>query len=487
MSQRVKYYLFSCFLFVSCLTVSAQSESVSLGEGSAVESTPGILPVSPDSMSASLFRVRYILIYGNKKTKRSIILRELPFKEDQAFALNALVEKFDDAKRQLMNTALFHDVDVTLKSFDGYDVDIQIDIKERWYLFPMPYLKPVDDFNVWTNTHKMDIKRLNYGVKLNYKNATGRNDPLSVKLANGYTKHVSLNYDRMYIDKGMQWGLGTKLEFGKNHEIIYNTINDKTVAFRDNNDYIRTYFKANIELTYRRAIKTRHRVGFGYTMESVEDTVVALNPSYFKNGRNKVSFPEIYYAASYNDVDYIPYPLQGYMADVRLSKRGFNNITNVWSLTAKGSGSWPIAKKTYFNLRASGQVKLPFNQPYYSRGLMGGTNSMQGFEEFSIDGVAGGYLKAIFIREVAKFNIRIPSKKFPSLNDIPFRFFAKVYGNAGYVYNPQPGENLLSNRMLYSGGFGIDMLTFYDFTFKFEWSFNPLGQNGLYLHQKNYF
>ena len=36
--------------------------------------------------------------------------------------------------------------------------------------------------------------------------------------------------------------------------------------------------------------------------------------------------------------------------------------------------------------------------------------------------------------------------------------------------------------MIYTGGFGIDIITFYDFQLKFEFSFNQLGQNGLFLH-----
>lgn len=54
---------------------------------------------------------------------------------------------------------------------------------------------------------------------------------------------------------------------------------------------------------------------------------------------------------------------------------------------------------------------------------------------------------------------------------------------SGNVHNPQPGDNSLSNKMLYSGGFDIDILTFYDIKFKLEYSFNSLGQNGLFLHR----
>ena len=113
---------------------------------------------------------------------------------------------------------------------------------------------------------------------------------------------------------------------------------------------------------------------------------------------------------------------------------------------------------------------------------------MQGYEYYVIDGVAGGFLKTTFTRELFGMNVKKPfAKKAQADCSIPFRFFGKIYGNAGYVYNPQPGENSLSNQMLYSGGIGLDILTAYDFTIKLEWTFNQLGQNGLFLHRKSTF
>jgi len=104
-----------------------------------------------------------------------------------------------------------------------------------------------------------------------------------------------------------------------------------------------------------------------------------------------------------------------------------------------------------------------------------------------IDGVAGGYLKAVLSRRILNFNIRLPAYKKRETQRIPFNFYAKIYGNGGYVHNPEPGDNSLSNKMLYSWGLGIDIITLYDFTLKLEWSFNQLGQNGLFLHRKTIF
>jgi hypothetical protein len=70
---------------------------------------------------------------------------------------------------------------------------------------------------------------------------------------------------------------------------------------------------------------------------------------------------------------------------------------------------------------------------------------------------------------------------------VPFVFYAKAYADYGYAYNKAFPDNSLVNKNLYSGGFGIDVVTFYDLILRFDYSFNQLGQNGLFLHIRNDF
>ena len=436
----------------------------------------------------SPFIVRNIIIQGNKKTRPDIILREIPFKPGDAYLLQDLVLKFEGARRQLMNTALFHEVVVALKSFEGYNIDVLVEVKERWYIFPVPYFKPIDrNLNQWLVEQNASLKRVNYGGKLLYNNVTGRNDKLKLWLINGYTKQLSFNYDRLYIDKKMKWGMNVAFAMGKNRELNYSTIDNKQ-NFLKNDGYLRNFLSASAELTYRKAIYTRHRFGVAYTMEEVADTVVKLNPDYFKYGRNSVKFPELYYIMTYYNVDYIPYPTKGYAAEITVNKKGFTKFFNLWQLTAKGSGNWPTGKKSFFSLNAFGTIKLPFSQPYFNRRLLGYSDAfIQGYEYYVIDGVAGGYLKASFARRLVNFNIKLPGTKKIAPQKIPFGIYGRIFGNTGYTYNPGPVNNSLSNKMLHSAGFGIDITTIYDFTFRIDWSFNQLGQNGIFLHKKTVF
>ncbi|MFI5132981.1 MAG: POTRA domain-containing protein [Chitinophagales bacterium] len=465
--------------------LSAQNTAPDISAGNTL--LPGDAAIG--STNAPLFIVRNIFITGNKKTKPDIILRELPFKPGDQYLLQEIVKRFEQARQQLMNTALFHDVIVALKSFEGYNVDILIEVKERWYIFPIPYFKPVDrNFNQWLVEQKASLNRVDYGVKLLYNNITGHNDKFRAWLLDGYSKQFSFEYDRLYFDKSLKWGMDMKFSVGKSKEINYNTIENKQVFLRDNNIYLWNFLNVNAEITYRRAIKTRHRFGVAYTRENVSDTVIALNPMYYSSGRKQVQFPELYYTMNYFDVDYIPYPTKGYAAELNFSKKGFNNVINTWELTLQGSANWHLLKRTYLNLRSYGIIKLPFKQPYFSQRVLGYSDIfMQGYEYYVIDGVAGGYLKAAITRELFNFRGNFLKKKREEPLHVPVRIFAKIYGNAGYIHNPQPGENPLTNQMLYSAGAGIDILTFYDFTIKLEWTFNQLGQNGVFLHRKSYF
>ncbi|HWR33647.1 MAG TPA: POTRA domain-containing protein [Chitinophagaceae bacterium] len=436
------------------------------------------------------YYVGTISITGNKKTKTHIILRELPFSEGEQYPLNELVKKFEDARRQLMNTTLFHSAEATIKNFQDLIVNIKVEVKERWYFFPSPYFKPVDrNWNQWIVEQKADFNRVNYGVRIKYYNATGRNDAIKASVGGGYTRQFSLNYNRSYFDKKLKWGYAAGFSTGKNREVNYNTINDKQVFVKDENAFLSNFSSAYALLTYRRKIKTRHSFGISWTSGQVKDTVISLNPAYLKAGTRRINYPEFFYNISYYNLDYIPYPTKGYAAELLLSKRGINHITNMWRLVAKSSGNWHIGQKMFFNQTIYGVLKFPFRQPYYNQQLMGyGDANMQGYEYYVVDGVAGGFLKSTLYHELVNTFIRIPPvKKGREPWHIPFRIVGKVYGNAGYVHNPRPGDNFLSNKMLYSGGFGIDIVSFYDIAIRLEYSFNQLGENGLFLHRKSIF
>jgi outer membrane protein assembly factor BamA len=481
----IRRYACLCLLLLILASAKAQDNlSGTAGNDILYSTASATIPVTDSNAN---FTIREITLHGNKKTRPATILRELSFQKEEAYPLNIIVEKFQETQKQLMNTGLFRSVVVSMQSLQGFDVFVKIEVEERWYLYPIPYVRIVDaNLQQWWTERKRDLNRVNYGIKLNYNNVTGRGDELNLYMMNGFTKQASLRYEGLYLDKKMKWSANLSLSMGKKKEVDYMTVNNKPVALKDNNHFIHSYFRSSVDVIYRRAIKARHIFTLGYYNESVADTVYQLNPKFAH--KKTIRYPELGYRLTWFDVDFIPYPTRGYIAEVNLVKKGFNDPVNLWQLTLKGSGTWPLSKRTFFNLRVAGMLKLPLEQPYITQRFLGGDELfLQGYEYYMVDGVAGGYGKAVLLRQVLNKTIHIPSKKIKRLNNIPLKVFAKAFVNGGYIYNSTPGLSLLNNKALYSTGFGLDILTFTDFIIKLECSFNQLGENGLYLHRRNYF
>jgi len=463
---------------------NAPSNSTS---NSVVYSTNGVTTVSDTN---HLFVVQDIIITGNERTKPAVILRELPFKSNEEYPLGTIIQKFKKARRQLMNTGLFRNVVVSLKNADGHNVFINVNVEEKWYLWPSVFLKPVDkSFCEWLSEKDKSMDRINYGLRISHNNITGNNDKLRLSVMNGYTRQVSLQYFGLWLDKDLKWSTSGGVSYSQNREVNYMTVDNRRVPVKSNDGFLHSYVGGFFQVNYRPAIKTTHTFGIGYTYEDIADTIFKLNPS-FSSSANIAQYPEAFYRLSYYDVDYIPYPTRGFWGDVSLTKKGFGikSAVNLWEFSARASQSWLLNDKFLFNLKGLGLIKLPFAQPYVGKQFIG-YNGMfiQGYEHYVIDGVAGGYAKATLSRPVFATQVHIHSDRFKSLSSIPIKMYAKTFVNAGYIYNTVAGENNLTNSFLYSGGIGLDIVTYNDFVIKIEWSFNRLGQNGLYLHQRNDF
>jgi outer membrane protein assembly factor BamA len=452
-------------------------------------------PSAPDSNTAyqiprglnpnASFVVGEIAISGNKHTKNFIIERELPFKSGDSVKLPELVKQFEVARQQLVNTRLFIEAVVALKAVRGYFVDISIDVKERWYVFPIPYIKPVDrNLSEWAK-QGYGSDRLNYGFKFTHYNISGRNDKLRLWLITGYSKQIQFQYDQPYADKTLKHGYKLSFSYAANKEFNYATINNQQ-QFTDSLSGVKT-LAGSIEYNYRPGLRTFHTLKLGYTHMIIDDDVLKLNPKYFKSGVNNLNIPEISYTLRHFNVDYIPYPTTGWMGEVSLSKKGIHTYTEMWQLSAKYNRAFDLGSRWSFNWESKGVLRLPFDQPYYNTMMFGYQDmNLRGLEKYVIDGVAAMMSKQTIRRELFKFNVPTFISS-GSHSRIPFRVFAKAFADAGYSHNKSIPGNSLTNRMLYTTGAGLDLVTFYDFVFRFDYSFNQLGQNGLFLHFKNEF
>lgn len=433
----------------------------------------------------TLFTIKDIEVTGNKRTRRSTILRELPFHQSESYPLPEIIFKLQETKRQLMNSGLFRNVVVYLTRLEDQQVFVNVDVEEKWYFFPQPFVRVANGtFSQW-NERGRKLEHLNYGLKLTQFNFSGRGDKAHLHLTNGYTKKIALQYHGFYFDKDLKWSGSVNLAHGKNRELNYITEHNKLLAFKNPDGYLYEFFQGSFDVGYRPAIKTRHLFSIGYNSNRIADTITKLNANYSPSDNN-YSYPYISYGVSFSDYDFNPYPTRGKYGEVSIHKAGINSTINLWQLSAKGVQYWPLGEKAYLSVKLAGMIKLPFKQPYITQQFLGyGDAFLQGYENFIVDGVAGGYSKQTVGYNLINADIPLPTNKwFKSLRSIPFKLYVKAFTNAGYVHNPNESlRNDLNNKMLYSTGIGLDIVAFTDFIFKIEWSFNQLGQNALYLHQ----
>jgi hypothetical protein len=444
--------------------------------------------------------IKELTVTGTKKTKVSIVYREIQFKKGDSIAISDLYKELEQARFQVYNTTLFNEVTFELIALDPVNVKINVKVLERWYLYPVPQFKWVDrNFNEWYKTYKASLSRVNYGIKFVHYNLSGRRDQLRIYFINGYTKNVSFSYTAPYSNKKLTEGFTIgggylqkrelPISIGYNDSLSFYPSDSATKA---KGDFVYKSWYANAAYTLRRGFFKKHIFSASYTYIKIADSVVfdtRYNPNYFKDPVSSKGIIDLNYTLQYNNVNNGTYHLTGktYFFSVLKRGLGFTGGINMLQLEAGLNKYISLGKNWYSSLQLNGKIKLPFDQAYINqRGLGYGEIYLRGLEYYVIDGVATALVKSTIKKKLIAFDI--PFRLFPKVfTKIPITVFAKSFADVGYAYTKLKYDTYLNNRLLYSGGFGIDILTLYDINLRFEYSFNQLGKKGLFLHNQSGF
>jgi outer membrane protein assembly factor BamA len=471
---------FTCFLLVSLLFLPIYGWA----QGSISIKKQDTIQNFNSSFTQSHVFIRQIQIVGNKKTKRKIILREMNISEGDRVLVDSLGLYAEANRKRIYNLALFTDVTVTPARVSNDSADLYILVREQWYIFPEISFKLADrNFNVWWKEQNHDIRRANLGVTIKNRNFRGNMESLGATFQIGYTQKFALDYFKPYIDRDQKHGIGASVSFSQNEETFFTTDSNKLEFAKTPRDYIIRQFEAAGVYVYRPGYATRHYVELRYRDYIVDDTITLLNPDYFRNGSRKLQHIELAYRIEHNKVDNWNYPMEGYRfvahAVTRLGIKGmgFQNYEHL----AAGYYHRLWGKKWYAAENFRGRITFPQRQPYALRSAMGsGDDYVRGYEYYVIDGSQFGILRTNFKYEL--LNIRITNLPVRYLPVIPIRIYPRIFGDAGYAVNKYPGNSYLNNRLLYSGGFGVDIVSAYDFRFRIDYTWNHLGEKGLFLH-----
>ncbi len=425
-----------------------------------------------------------IIVSGNKHTKTNIILREIFFKEGDTIQTHQLDQKIQESKSFIFNTTLFLSVDIQTARTENNLLTVIVIVKERWYIFPLPYFKLVDrNFNEWWVNQKHSFERVNYGMKFYHNNLSGNNDKLNVWLITGYNRQVTLRYELPFINKKMTNGINVGVTTSKQKEINYNTsLNNKQQFFKITNGFSKNFTRFDFTFTNRPDKKVKHSFRIAYTMESIDDSVVIKNPNYYPNNKASFNYLDFTYSLQYLNSNYNAYPTNGFSGGFSFYHRGFfNTDAEFTQVTLNTVIAKPLFKKWFVRARNAATIKFPYNNNFINQPLFGyGDFQLRGQEYYVVDGMAGLMSKISFGTSVLNFNVKMPVKG-NTYNKIPVKIYGKFYTDFGYSYNPNVDNNLLNNKLMYTYGLGLDIVTIYDIVIKLEYSLNQLGDRGFFF------
>ncbi len=470
-------------LVVSVKSPKAQSTSDSL----ILAKSPQNIQRESDSLQQKNVEITKVFVVGNRRTKERIILRELSLGPGSKVMRSDLPLILEKDREKLINTSLFLEVNIQVIGLSEDYVDLVVQVKERWYFFPSPIFKLADrSFNEWWANQDRDLSRVNYGLKLFQYNFRGRQETLKLVAQFGFTQTFALNYVVPSFDQNQRNGLRFDIGYSDQKNLAYRSTDNKQ-TFIDSEEVLRRSFFTSLTWSHRYSFYNRHFVTLGFNRTSINDTIAQLNPNYFLDGQNLQRFFTLSYRFTRDHRDNIAYPLEGNFLSLKVEKNGlgiYNDLSRLW-MRASFAQYFPLENNFYLSSRITGLASFPKRQAYFNTAAIGyRPDDIRGYDLYVVEG-QNYLLNKISLKKLLFFKEqKIRSIPIPQFQTIPIAVYLKTFFDSGYVDNElsDPENKPLSNRYLFGGGAGLDIVTYYDLVLRLEYSFNDRGNSGFFVN-----
>ena len=166
-----------------------------------------------------------IQIFGNNRTKKDIILRELSIKEGDKIAIDKIISILNEEERKIVNTDLFNEVEFKIEITKENQLIVIINVLESIYWRPIILFELSDrNFNDWWENFNHDLNRINYGLGFAHYNISGRADEFEILLRLGFIKQFQTSYFIPYISKKQKGGIEIEFDYIDYNHLEYNSI-----------------------------------------------------------------------------------------------------------------------------------------------------------------------------------------------------------------------------------------------------------------------
>ncbi len=386
---------------------------------------------TPDSI-----RINRILVTGNKRTKRYVILRELEFRPGNTVSRHDLKL----ARERLLNLYLFNAVDFHILKFDSETV-LKIVVVERWTLFPIPVLQ----------FHEHSFSKVSYGGGVADYNFLGRAQQVFVLGWAGFNPGFQIFYAN-------PWFGGTRRLFAR---LWLNSIKEAnhTQFFEDLSARIR---RAMLRIGKR--FGPYHQVGLKFVAEQLRlsDIRAALSPS----GTDKILTAGLNFQLDTRDLHY--FPSQGNYFQF--------NVANNWILRNGQFSQTEVDLRHYFlwrhivwALRLEGDF-LRGTVPVYKHIFLGYGERIRGHFDEAVEGKARTQAALAFRFPLMARHYVNFSQNLPALRKLEFGLYGTIFGNVGVLWPEQPHWN--SGQTQRGAGVGLNFILPYSSVLRTELAWN---------------
>lgn len=449
--------------------------------------------IDPVKADSNLKKTEYVLIssiqiVGNKITKDKIITRELEYALGDTILSSDFLALTEQSRKNILNTSLFNFTSIEYAFLDEKRIFIIINVIERWYTLPLPIFEIEDNnFNTWWRDK--DLSRINYGFHLTRNNFRGRKEDLKITAQFGFTERIRIRYDIPYISKNQKGGLGFKFSYNRRDEITYNSFDNERLQFKSESADALKNYSAGVNYRYRNAIFNTHSIGLEFDQNEVLDSVRILNPNFLGNNRTRNSYFSLIYTFVHDKRDSRSYPLEGDYFRLFAKKSGLglrSNRVDITNFDFQYKKFWSLGKRFYLASSLRTEFALNDNQPYVLRNGIGYSSSyhIRGYEYYVIDGQ-----NIVLNRNQVRYQIVKPRSAdikfigYDKLTKFHYAFYLGLFTDFAFVdASSNYPQNNLANQWLYGTGIGLDFVSYYDVVIRTEYSFNKLGESGIFLH-----
>ena len=442
---------------------------------------------------------------GNKKTKERVIRNEMAITEGDRFLKSEIPKIINDNENRLKSFGLFNTAEISTIE-NGEEVRLDVKLVENWYLYPSPIFELGDrSFSAWWIEQNHALDRINYGVRGRHYNLTGNKDPLLVVAQFGYTKKFEGEYVFPYAFENKNIGFSASIFFTSNKEIPYKTLNNKPQFYMHEDERVMLKrFRTSFNVRMRPNVQTHHAFSLEFHRNTVDDFVLEeLNSDYFIHGKNALQFFMINYDIQYDTrINYLM-PYSGYRFRFNVKKEGLGILKEQNALLTQAVVEFYIPflnqkndiqqENTFgFGSKIVGKTNLIRTQQAFANntGLGWGGDLVSGFDLYVMDGMDHVLFTNHLKKRILNFDYLLETMPFLPAQFKTINIQAHLRFNFDFAYINEPtyiATNTLNNRWIYGFGPALDIILYNSYLFSFEYSFNDLGERGLFLEASNAF